>query len=147
MTPPSLDAEVVQVRLARIRQLLGDLRDIGEVTVDRLDGEAVVRYAVERVLTAVVDLAVSVNAHIAGAVNGEGPLQYAESFRAATSAGAIPADLAEELAPSAGMRNLLVHQYLDVDPARVAEAAALAPAAYDRYVQAVAAFLVQVSMP
>jgi uncharacterized protein YutE (UPF0331/DUF86 family) len=53
----------------------------------------------------------------------------------------VPADLAEALAPSAGMRNVLIHAYVAVDLDRVAAALPLARRDFGRYVAAVAAFL------
>ena len=63
------------------------------------------RHAVERILTQLVDLAVSVNGHVAAARLGRGPATYPESFRLAAEAGLLDAQLADQLAPSSGLRN------------------------------------------
>ncbi len=80
MTPRKLEPDVVQARLRAIREMLADLEAVGVITTERLASDRVTRYAIERILTAIVDLAVSVNAHVAAAVIGEGPVEYAESF-------------------------------------------------------------------
>jgi uncharacterized protein YutE (UPF0331/DUF86 family) len=46
--------------------------------------------------------------------------------------------LAEQLKPSVGMRNAIVHEYLRLDLERVAAAVPLAVSVYGRYVTAVA---------
>ena len=145
MTPRRLEPSILHVRLREIRRLLDDLDELGEVTAERLRRERVIRHAVERILIALVDLAVSINSHVAAARLDRAPLEYAESFRAAAEAGVIPDDLAGDLAPSAGLRNVLVHQYVEVDPARVAGSATLARSLYRRYVTATAAFINSVS--
>lgn len=141
MTPRRFDPEVVHARLREIRTLLDDLASVGEVTVERLTEERITRYAVERILTQLVELAVAINGHLAAAFAGEAPVTYQASFRQAAQVGALPEDLAEQLAPSAGQRNVLVHRYLDIDPAAVAEGAAAALDGYRRYVEEVARFV------
>jgi uncharacterized protein YutE (UPF0331/DUF86 family) len=58
----------------------------------------------------------------------------------------ISAELAAELAPSAGLRNILTHEYVTVDLTLVASAVPLAYAAYRRYVTEVSRY-VAYSMP
>lgn len=137
----TVDAAVVQERLRLISDLLADLDVIGEVTADRLRRDRIVRHAVERILTQVVDLAVSVNSHIAAASEGRAPGTYRESFAAAARAGAISPELADELAPSAGLRNVLTHEYVAIDLVLVARAVSLARTGFRRYVAEVARFL------
>lgn len=64
-----------------------------------------------------------------------------ESFAAATKVGAVPEDLAARIAPSAGLRNILVHQYLDADLEIVAASVDRAIADYADYVGKVARWL------
>ena len=52
--------------------------------------------------------------------------------------GLIDHDLAERLAPSAGLRNVLVHAYVDLDLARLVAAVPLASEQYAEYVRQVA---------
>jgi uncharacterized protein YutE (UPF0331/DUF86 family) len=55
--------------------------------------------------------------------------------------GAISTELAGELAPSAGLRNILTHEYVAIDVALVAQAVPAMRDAYGRYVAEVARFL------
>jgi uncharacterized protein YutE (UPF0331/DUF86 family) len=50
------------------------------------------------------------------------PRDYQEAILIGGEIGLIPADLAQRLAPIAGFRNVLVHQYLTIDWATVYEA-------------------------
>jgi uncharacterized protein YutE (UPF0331/DUF86 family) len=109
----TLDRDTVAVRLGLMNDLLGDLESVGSVDAARLRSDRMARHAVERMLTQLVEFAVSVNSHIA-AVAGSVPGTYRESFFAAADAGFISTDLAERLAPSAGLRNILTHKYVEV---------------------------------
>lgn len=141
MTPSPVDENVVGARLRVLRELLEDLDAAGDVTVVRLEADRLLRHAVERVLTQLVELAVSINSHVAGSLTGRSPATYRESFAAAAEAGVISAELAAELAPSAGLRNVLVHEYLAIDLRIVAGSVPRARAAYGAYVRAVARYL------
>jgi uncharacterized protein YutE (UPF0331/DUF86 family) len=88
-----------------------------------------------------VDLAVSINSHLTAVSLGRVAATYRESFALAAEAGALPAELAEELAPSAGLRNILTHEYVAVDLSIVAAAVPRARAGFAEYVRAVARFL------
>ncbi|MCB0899718.1 MAG: DUF86 domain-containing protein [Actinobacteria bacterium] len=114
--------------------LLGDLESIGGVDVALLRSDRITRHAVERILTQLVEFAVSINSHVAASVPGT----YRESFIAAADAGFISAELAERLAPSAGLRNILTHEYVEVDLDLVAVAVQTATVDYRAYVGSVA---------
>lgn len=138
MTPRPLDWRSVERKLTRMRRLLDQLVALGPFDARRFVDDPVAGLAAERLLTLLVELAFGVNSHVAVAVVGRAPDGYRESFLLAAEAGTIDRALAEALAPAAGLRNVLVHAYLDVDHARVAEATAAAPGLFGEYVRAVA---------
>ncbi|MCA1702736.1 MAG: DUF86 domain-containing protein [Actinobacteria bacterium] len=141
MTPRRLDSAVIQQRLREIQLLLADLVDIGDVGPERLRRERPTRHIVERVLSQIVELAGSINTHIVAALLGRSPSSYADSFDDVARAGVIEWDLATALRPSAGMRNVLVHDYLEVDHGKVSAAIPIALEQYGQYVQHVARWL------
>jgi uncharacterized protein YutE (UPF0331/DUF86 family) len=143
VTPRSIDWRSVRAKLRRIDELIGQLTGLGPVDAARLTAEPITALAVERVLTLLVDLAFASNSHIAVAVLGRAPDTYAESFTLAAEAGMIDDELAKALRPSAGMRNVLVHNYLDVDHGRIASAIPQAVEHFGDYVRQVARFLQQ----
>ena len=138
MTPPAVDAALVHAKLLTMRELLDDLDAAGPVDAGRLTDDRMLRHAVERILTQLVELAAAVNGHLAVGRLGRGAATYRESFRLAAQAGAVPHDLAERLALSAGLRNVLVHEYAQVDLALVARGVDLARTDYRAYVREVA---------
>lgn len=141
MTPRRLEPDLVLRRLVEMDRLLTDLEGIGTVSAERLESDRLVRHALERILAALVELAAAVNSHVSAAAGGALPTDYRSSFTAAAAAGALPADLADTLAPSAGLRNAIVHTYLDIDLGRIADAVPLAVRDYRAYVRALADWL------
>ncbi len=138
MTPRSLDWRSVERKLVRMRRLLDQLAALGPFDRSRLDSDDVPTLAAERILTLLVDLAFATNSHVSVAVLRQTPDSYRESFGLAARAGLIDRTLATALEPSAGMRNTLVHAYLDVDYDLVALALAAAPDLFAAYIGQVA---------
>lgn len=141
MTPRSLDPDSVTQKLESMRDALELLHRTGMPSADDLGGDGLLRAAVERLLMRLVDRAVAINLHVSGALGGTTERDYRASFGAAAEVGVLPAELAEELADSAGMRNVLVHEYVRVDLEQVAAAIPRSVDGYERYVEIVAAFL------
>lgn len=138
MNPRPLDTDVIGRRLRQMSRLLEHLAGVGPVGEGRLVAEPIVRLAVERVLTQLVDLAVDINSHIGSAVLGRAPERFRDSFDLAVEAGALRHETGEALKGSTGLRNVLVHEYLDVDYALVAEAVPQALDGFGDYVRQVA---------
>lgn len=141
MTPARIDRDVVVQRLRLIASTLDDLASVGAVDVARLRAEPVTRAAVERLLQVVVDLAFDVNGHLAVSLLGRAPETGRSSFLDLAEAGVLAEDLAGRLAPSAGLRNILVHHYVDVRVDVVAAAVGEALDQYRAYVTAVGRYL------
>ena len=141
MTPRFLERATVQAKLRLMQEVLDDLALISDVTTQRLQDDRLALRAVERMLTQLVDLAASVNAHVVTAVAGSAPNSYRSSFDDIAKLDVVPHQLAERLKPSVGLRNLLVHEYAAVDLERVVAAVPIAEEQYADYVRCVAGWL------
>jgi len=71
VTPRRLDTATVQAKLRMLRQLLEHLCPHRDVSARQLADDDVLQYAVQRMLTQVVDVAVAINSHVASAVLGQ----------------------------------------------------------------------------
>ena len=134
--------DVVERRLAHQRDLLIELNGLHIESADQLRSEAVTRAATERMIQAVVDLAIDINGHIASSVLGRAPATGRESFDLLAESGVITSDLAQRLKPSVGLRNVLVHLYADIDIEIVAHSVAEVVEHFGDYVRAVARWMV-----
>jgi uncharacterized protein YutE (UPF0331/DUF86 family) len=143
VTPREFDGGVVQTRLAQLDRLLDDLQAIGDITPGLLEQDRILRHAVERILSQVVELAVSVNGHVASTLLRRAPEDYRSSFDLAERAGLITPDLAARLWPAVGLRNVLVHEYVDIDLALVSSASLAAMTDYRDYVRSASSWLAE----
>lgn len=95
----------------------------------------------EKLLQETVEAAVDANLHLLRATGAPVAGDYYESFVALGRHGVIPAELAARLAPAAGLRNRLVHEYDVVDDAVVLESVRQARQSFREYATAVEAYL------
>jgi len=140
MIPMSPDPEIVERRLAHQRDLLRHLDTLGPIDAERLRTEPIVRAATERMMQALVDLALDLNAHVASTVLGRAPATGRESFDLMVEAKVLSPELAARLKPAVGLRNILVHMYADIDVGLVAAAVGELDV-FHEYVRAVARWL------
>lgn len=103
--------DVLVRKLARLRGYLDDLRPHRGRSAGDIESDP---YEVERLLELVVQVSVDILNHEL-AERGVLPESYRDSFLEAWKRGLLPADLAEDLALSAGLRNVLVHAYEEID--------------------------------
>lgn len=140
MTP--LDASVLRRKLQRIRMNVGTLaRATADVDAAVYRRDEILRRAVERLLQETIDAAVDVNNYLLRATRAGAAEDYFTSFVALGRAGIIDESLAQSLAPAAGLRNRIVHEYEELDEAQILRAAKEAPEQLRAYVAAIERYL------
>ena len=95
----------------------------------------------ERYLERVVNRAIDVNYHLIRAAGEATPADYTDSFFLLGKIKVIPAKLAVAIAPSAGARNILVHEYDDIDARLFFSALQSCVKQYPQYVGSVERYL------
>lgn len=138
-----VDASLVRRKLAAITRNLEDLAAIVGLTLAAYRGDRFRQKGTERLLQETVEAAVDVNLHLLRALGVPTPPDYFDSFVQVGRHGIISQALAERLAPSAGLRNRLVHQYDDIDDGIVLRAVGEARRQFAEYVAAVERHLVE----
>jgi uncharacterized protein YutE (UPF0331/DUF86 family) len=141
MTPQLPSSSVVERRLAHQRDLLAEIRKLQPITVTTITGEPIVKAALERMIQAVVDLAVDINAHLATSVLSKSPATGRESFDLMVEAGILKQSQADALKPAVGLRNILVHMYADIDLDILADSSEAFEVGFSDYVRTVAQWL------
>ncbi|MCA1732023.1 MAG: DUF86 domain-containing protein [Acidobacteria bacterium] len=103
--------EVVLRKLETLRRLLRDLQPMAGASLETVAAE---HYKVERILELLVTASADLLQHLLaerGIVAGS----YKDVFRFAASEGLLDLPLATRLEEAAGMRNVLVHLYDEID--------------------------------
>jgi len=132
-----IDADLVRRKIAMISRNLDALKAVDGITLDAYQSDLYRKKGTERLLQETIEAAVDTNLHLLRASGAATPTDYYESFISLGRAGIIPQELAERLAPAAGLRNRLVHEYDDIDDAIVLKAVSKARQSVRAYVAAV----------
>ena len=122
------------------------MADAREALLERLGGlreslPDLERKAAERLLQEAIEAALDINAHLIAEHGRAVPDDYYGGFLALADLEVLAEDLARQLAPSAGLRNRLVHEYETIDDAKVLAAIGAMLELYPRFVEAVESFL------
>lgn len=136
-----VDRGIVRRKLQLITSTLRLLEPLRGVAPGAYSADPMLRDATERRLQKIVEAAVDINTHLLVETGRPTPDDMHASFTALGELGAIDPALATALAPSAGLRNRLVHGYDRIDDAKVLAAVGEALAQFPRYVAAVERFL------
>lgn len=106
-----LDEIYVNEKLARLSEYLNDLRQVARYSYEEYANDLFVKRTGERTLELIVECAVDINNHFIVEVGLRPPAEYFRSFLEMSNLGLISADLSNALAPTAGLRNRLAHEY------------------------------------
>lgn len=136
-----VDRELARLRLDRIRENLRLLEPIAQLPPAQYAEDVYRKKAAEKLLQEVVEAAADVNAHVLVESGRPAPDDLYSSFLGLAELGVLDQDLARLLAPSAGLRNRLVHEYEQIDDALVLASLREALDLYPRFIAAVLAFL------
>ena len=137
-----IDSEIVLVRLrliAKYRDAL--LEEFYPINLDKYLNDFRQQLVVERLLQLMAEAATDINKHFLVQLHQISSATYFDSFIEAGRRGIISPELAAELARSAGMRNILVHQYKDIDSQIVFDAIPKALEQYPLYIQQIVAYI------
>ncbi len=128
-------------KLARLKTYLHELRSFESLSLDDYLANFEHRRAVERLIQLIVDVAVDINTHAVVDEGGSPPKDAFNSFLDAANLGIIPMAFALQVAPSTGERNIIVHEYEQIDDTVVYQSIKEALAHYNQYIHHVTEYL------
>lgn len=130
-----VEKEIIRRKLAIIVENLKALGPIKSINREEYLQDIYKRKATERLLQELIEAAIDINTHIIVQTGNIVPDDYYESFIKAGEFKIISLRLAEKLAPSAGLRNRLVHEYDLLEHSMVFDAVRIAEKLYTKYVK------------
>jgi uncharacterized protein YutE (UPF0331/DUF86 family) len=139
MTPA--DPAVLRRKLTVIVGNLQALESVTRLPLERYKTDLFTRKGTERLLQELIEAAIDLNIHLLVQEGHPPPDDYYQSFLLLANIGVLEPDLAAALAPSAGLRNRLVHEYDSIVDAMVLDAVQKAQDLFPKYVAAVETYL------
>lgn len=120
---------------------LDKLRPISEHTLDEYLSDFYLKASTERLIQLIVECASNINNHVVMEMGQRPPEDYASSFIRASETGLLTGELANRLKGSGGMRNILVHEYMDIDDEKVYRVISIVLSDFKEYMRQVDNFL------
>jgi uncharacterized protein YutE (UPF0331/DUF86 family) len=116
-----VDPDVFDRRLERLELAIADLRGVALVEAHAFVTDRPLQAQAERWTQVAVEACVDLAHHLIADRGWSTPATHRDTFRILATQGVLDEHLAERMAGWAGLRNILVHLYLDVDHGRLHE--------------------------
>lgn len=111
-----VNREIIQRRLSKLEQSLRKLKELSGVSLDDYLKSEAIQDRVERNLQIAAQACIDIGSHVIADREYRTPSGYGDIFKILHEEGLMPGELAGTMKQVAGFRNILVHDYLDVDP-------------------------------
>lgn len=113
------DAKLIAERLKRLAELVAFLNRKKSLQRDEFLQDQESQLAVERALQLAIQIVIDIATHILATSSNVTPQDYADALRKLAQIKVIPSEFARRIAPMPGFRNVLVHEYIEIDTNRV----------------------------
>lgn len=112
-----IDTEFIKRKVALITEELERLKEFKDLTIDETAKDFRTQATVERLLERIITRAIDINQHLLTEKGVDIRLArtYRETFLRLADIGVCPHEFAAKIAPCAGLRNALVHDYNNID--------------------------------
>lgn len=110
---------IVKARIRKIEECVADLQGIRKLPARTFFENRSVRAAAERLLQVAIQSVLDIGSHIIAERGFREANGYAEIIDILCEEDVLPRRFAARIRGMAGLRNILVHDYLEVDPAEL----------------------------
>ena len=134
------DRELIEEKLSQITKYLSKLEPLANLPKLKFT-DSDLHYQAERFVELIVGSAIDINFHIIKELNLDAPIKYKESFKVIADAKILDHDLGYQIADSAGLRNIIVHHYDEIDLDRFYDGLAGGIKDYQEYIKEINLYL------
>jgi uncharacterized protein YutE (UPF0331/DUF86 family) len=136
-----VELEVILEKLAALQKYYKELKALENISLEVYSENNLYRRAVERLIQLIVESATDINNMTLKSIDKGPSSDYYSSFIDLAEAGVISMDFALEIAPSTGLRNVIVHEYQRVDDKIVYLSISKTLTAYLKYMSLISNYL------
>lgn len=102
-------------KLGYLREYVAALKELSKHSKQKMQSDIILRGAVERYLQLSLEIVLEIGEMIIAAEGFKKPAKHREVIETLGNHGILPKAFAERFAPAAGLRNVLVHRYGELD--------------------------------
>lgn len=110
-----VNPNIINRKLAKMTNYIKELEELTSIPHGDFFAHFFYQRSAERLLQLMVEIAVDINNHILVDEGRPAGKDYYSSFFDLVTLGIYPEEFAREIAPSTGLRNILVHEYEEID--------------------------------
>ncbi len=111
-----VDRETVERRLFKLEHSLRKLGKLSKISWEEYVKDEGIRDRAERNLQIAAQICIDIGSHAVADRGYRAPYSYGDIFTVLMEEGLLPETLAQTMKQIAGFRNILVHDYLEIDP-------------------------------
>lgn len=116
-----IDKDLIKNKMADIQGYFEELQVILKEETENIVSDKLKLRSLERLFQLIVDTSLDINTHIISGSDIKVPDDYQSTFNILAENDVLPMDFALKIAPSVGLRNLVVHKYGRVDLDKMVE--------------------------
>ncbi len=138
-----IDQELIQRKISLIQDDLMRLTEFEKMTLEEVAKDYKSQAIVERLLERIITRAIDINQHMIADLGGQFPgiRSYRETFLRLSDFKIYSKDFAQKIAPCAGLRNVLVHDYNNIDQELLHKSIQSAIQEFNEYTKYILAFI------
>lgn len=139
-----LNKDFIKRKISLIQEEFPKLEELSECSFEEIVSDFIKEAALERILERIISRAIDINQHLVAELSTKetsAPKTYKETFSSLTNFNIYPQKFAEQIAKSAGTRNILVRDYDVVDYSKIYSSIADCLKDYREYCQYLLDFL------
>lgn len=110
-----VNRSLVEKKLAKLEHVIKKLKEISSVSWEEFNKDESLRDRAERNLQIAAQVCIDIGSHIIADRGYRSPDSYGDVFKVLYEQDILSLQLAETMQQIAGFRNVLVHEYLDID--------------------------------
>jgi len=122
-------------------EYLGQLEEVNQYTMENYLDNFFVKRTAERLIQLIVETATDINGHLIVSSGHKPPADYYTSFIKLSDCQIVDQKFAKKIAPSAGLRNRLVHEYEEIDDQIVYKSIQKTINSYKKYIRKIESYL------
>ncbi len=138
-----VNKQFVEQKIKLIEKEFEDLEKLSKFSFQEIVSDFLKQNSLERILEKIINRAIDINQHLIAELSKEElpPQSYKETFLKLAEFGVCPREFVENIAKSVGTRNVLVHDYNNVDYSKIYSSIADCLKDYHQYCDYILKFL------
>lgn len=135
------DRDLVEKKISLLRSYLGDLEQVKDLSLEEYQSDVFRKRGIEKTLINIIQAAVDINNYLLAKRAKVAPNDSYDSFIKLGEHGLVASEFAANIAPAAGLRSRLVHEYDRIDDAIVLASLKDTLEQFPQYIEHIQSFL------